>query len=999
MNALRSTMREIIKLRSYFIFFVLILGNYARADIALTKGWNLVGNGQSTDIAVSSVFNDTKKVTTVWKWDTSSSRWAFYTPLQTDGGAAYAVSKGYDSLSVIHPGEGFWVNSTAAWNATVSSASQFSSSNFAKSGANSIQVGWNLIAIGDSMTAAEFNASLAPATSNTGAIPINVTTLWAWDAEKSSWYFYAPNLEAQGGSALQNYISNKGYLDFTSTGKKLGGAVGFWVNVPDTSYTTVSSNVTGQSTSSSLSTQVITMSAPSTWVLGTPVTVTLGTSSGLSASLSTTTTSVCTVNGTTVTLVTLGKCTLVASQSGNSKYLAASDLTQSFNVISDIPPLIPSISNIANLTMTVGDPILAIGSTSNLQTSSESAPVFSNGPLMAKVQDTTATVTWVTDKPSLSGISWSDSSSHGSQTETKLATNHAKVITGLKPNTSYQLFLTATDGKGNGPTISSTVSFTTTASTSSQATLPQASTMANCDRSKNLIGANDTQGWNVLSLTTAPNRPACILAMQDAGKYIVVSVKDIYDSNGLICDLVVIAKKTGATTCINVPLTYRSKTGNPEFSLGDENFLPGQLTPDGKYFAVVFTAGKSLVETKNREGAYMGYLRLDFSATVPSSSIAYLMYSPTPTWCNYITTINGGNITNSSFWLLPNGDLTFSVINFSECDSSNPAPTPYYYYMKVDPKADPLNPGMTLFNVGNTRSSVMNPNSSPLAKWILTRYPDFTPNFSGATLPWASESSGIVSFYVIASGATGVPISSVSKACPEFGSGVLVKININTLTNAIDFEDLGATTIGAGYGNGPNTNNIFLEPDGKFFTSMRWSISDAPTPKVIVSKLQKTLDGSSCETNTPIMTTQATLPNILSDDLFKNTHDIPFTYSTDNYVFMLSYFSNRNSGRPECSSTTGCQIGTDALVVAYNKKTGVAKEVPLSPLVGKIPLSVYSTFSNPVNDELRTTLYDKAGNMYFANISSQGVSSNIKFPQGFSTTSGFVNFATPPSVP
>ncbi len=990
-------MKTGLNLKNSLIFvWALIFSSVVRADITLLKGWNLVGNGQTGDITVASALNDVSKVTTVWKWNSATSRWAFYTPMQTDGGAAYALSKGYDTLTVIQPGEGFWVNAATASTVAVSGVSPFAASNFAKGGSNSLQTGWNLIAMGDTMTAEQFNASIAPATSSTQTIPINVTTLWAWDAQKSSWYFYAPNLQALGGNSLSSYITNKGYLDFTTNNKMLGDAVGFWVNVPDTSYTTVSSNVSASSSTSNLNTQIITMSAPSTWVLGTPVTVTLGTSSGLSATLSTTTSSVCTVNGSTVTLLTLGKCDLVASQSGNSKYLAASDLTQSFNVISDIPPLIPTISNISNLTMTVGDPTLAIGSTSSIQTSSEAAPIFSNGPVMVKVQDTSATVTWVTDKPSLSGISWSDSSSRGSQTETKLATNHAKLITGLKPNTSYQLFLTATDGKGNGPTISSTVSFTTTASTSSQAALPQASTMSNCDRSKNLIGANDTQGWNVLSLTTAPNRPACILAMQDAGKYIVVSVKDISDSNGLICDLVVIAKKTGATTCINVPLTYRSKTGNPEFYLGNENFAPGQLTPDGQYFTLGFAT--------NGSGLYMGYLRLDFSSSTPTASIAYLLYSATPGSCNGIPTINGNNLFNSYFWMLPNGDLTITLFEPNGCDKPYAGPatgTRRYYFVRVNPVGDPLKPFMKLFAVNPATSSdayTMDPVNSPLAAWALNLYPNVLAfGFGGATLPWANEALGVVSFYVGASSSGGIAGYSPTNTCVPQNSGVgsiLVKVNVDTQKNLISFEDAGPTTLGNGAGLHPDTNNVILDVDGKSFTSLKWSLDGSSDSHIVVSTLKKPLDKNLCEGTTNVFTTSAKTPSAL----VQSVQGFPFTYSTDNHVFMLSFNSNPWAGMA-CLEKLGCPIDSDAMVLSYNKKTRLVQEVPLTPLNGAVQLYSFSTYTNPVNDELRTTLYDKAGNMYFANISNQGVRSNIKFPQGFSTTSGFVNFATPPSVP
>ena len=54
-----------------FIFLcAIIFGEYARADISLLKGWNLVGNGQSSAIAVATVFNDASKVTTVWNpWE------------------------------------------------------------------------------------------------------------------------------------------------------------------------------------------------------------------------------------------------------------------------------------------------------------------------------------------------------------------------------------------------------------------------------------------------------------------------------------------------------------------------------------------------------------------------------------------------------------------------------------------------------------------------------------------------------------------------------------------------------------------------------------------------------------------------------------------------------------------------------------------------------------------------------------------------------------------
>ena len=76
------------------------LSNVASAQTQnnVSYGWNLLGNGVNSQIAVSSTFGNAANVTSVWKWDASSSNWAFYTPSISDGGAAYAASKGYAAL-------------------------------------------------------------------------------------------------------------------------------------------------------------------------------------------------------------------------------------------------------------------------------------------------------------------------------------------------------------------------------------------------------------------------------------------------------------------------------------------------------------------------------------------------------------------------------------------------------------------------------------------------------------------------------------------------------------------------------------------------------------------------------------------------------------------------------------------------------------------------------------------------------------------------------------
>ena len=78
--------------------------------------------------------------------------------------------------------------------------------------------GWNLAALGETATPKQFCEAQGGA----------VTTLRAWDATNSAWYFYAPSLDTSGG--LAGYISAKGYLDFGVIGKTLGIGTGFWVN-------------------------------------------------------------------------------------------------------------------------------------------------------------------------------------------------------------------------------------------------------------------------------------------------------------------------------------------------------------------------------------------------------------------------------------------------------------------------------------------------------------------------------------------------------------------------------------------------------------------------------------------------------------------------------------------------------------------------------------------------------------------------------------------------
>ena len=199
----------------------------ASPSIALFSGWNLVGNSVNTPLTVATTFGDATKVTSVWVWNATTSKWAFYTPMQFDGGAAYAGTKGYDVLTTINGGEAFWVNAQTAFTAQPPSGVAITSTSF-----KSMASGWHLISIGSTKTPSAFNMDMSMSPPMAGIVPQSITTLWMWDNAQSKWYFYAPSLEAQGGTVLTDYIASHGYLDFTTANKTLAPGVGFWVKMP-----------------------------------------------------------------------------------------------------------------------------------------------------------------------------------------------------------------------------------------------------------------------------------------------------------------------------------------------------------------------------------------------------------------------------------------------------------------------------------------------------------------------------------------------------------------------------------------------------------------------------------------------------------------------------------------------------------------------------------------------------------------------------------------------
>ena len=187
------------------------------AALNLSSGWNLVGNNSAGPINVATTFADPAKVTTVWKWNKVTGKWAFYTPTMSNTAlSTYVSDRGYELLTEINAKEGYWINGSGGVVVTPEGTNVPTG--------NELSNGWNLVVGAAGKTPGQLASTLNTGLSSAGQ---QVSTIWAWDNSSAKWKFFSSTLAAQGGTALADYISSKGYkaFDFISESD------GIWVNV------------------------------------------------------------------------------------------------------------------------------------------------------------------------------------------------------------------------------------------------------------------------------------------------------------------------------------------------------------------------------------------------------------------------------------------------------------------------------------------------------------------------------------------------------------------------------------------------------------------------------------------------------------------------------------------------------------------------------------------------------------------------------------------------
>jgi hypothetical protein len=193
------------------VFFMFFLTGAGAATLTLTDGWNLVSSRIA--ITVADTFSNSDNFTSVWKW--KDNNWAVYLPGESTPGD-YAGSKGFKDLSTIDPGEGFWVNSKAAHNLTVTGTEQTSNT-------LSLAKGWNLagLPVSNSITVSDIFSDSS-----------KFTSIWKWANDQ--WAVYLPAEITQG-----TYADLKAFNVLTT----ISDGEGFWVNAQSSTMADLSGAV------------------------------------------------------------------------------------------------------------------------------------------------------------------------------------------------------------------------------------------------------------------------------------------------------------------------------------------------------------------------------------------------------------------------------------------------------------------------------------------------------------------------------------------------------------------------------------------------------------------------------------------------------------------------------------------------------------------------------------------------------------------------------------
>ena len=183
---------------------ITVIGESVPADIK--AGWNLLSLYlEPLNTNIDSVLAGIKdKIASAWKWE--DDNWSVYLPdFSQEEVLAYISPRGFNQITDISSGEGFWVNSDTEQNLTVQATLPANPFHILASG-------WNLIG--------RKNNETQLITDYISGNVDSIISIWKWDNNKANWAVYLP------GGGTEEYATVKGFQIISM----IDPGDGIWVN-------------------------------------------------------------------------------------------------------------------------------------------------------------------------------------------------------------------------------------------------------------------------------------------------------------------------------------------------------------------------------------------------------------------------------------------------------------------------------------------------------------------------------------------------------------------------------------------------------------------------------------------------------------------------------------------------------------------------------------------------------------------------------------------------
>jgi hypothetical protein len=566
--------------------------------------------------------------------------------------------------------------------------------------------------------------------------------------------------------------------------------------------------------------------------------------------------------------------------------------------------------------------------------------------------------------------------SSGSPTATSGTTNESTQLTASVGDlTGYQLTAGNAADLSGSTTIAFGASFKTilTKLNNFFISTATAQSISACS-SSGLNGTSDKQQWSLIGLSTSKTTPACVSQIQDAGKYLVLQATGITDSSGNSCDLVAIAKSSGATTCLRLSLPNRSSVGSPVFYLDPSNGQkPGQLTLNGKYFFAGFYTKSSA------SPQYTGFARIDFTATTPTISVPYASYGV----CSSAdcTRLNSQDIFWAPYYPMENGDLMFTQFNLT--GSANVVPNigivQTYYVVSNPALTDPTQAVKALINQTVTTPTdgySIDMTNSPIGAFVAPLYGGVTQaHYNNDAFSDPAASSTNHSFFL------NVGTNAGTLNC---GTNTLLIRGIVSSAGVLSLTNYGGSNLGNGLGANSLSNDVTPDSSGNLFTLL-WQATSSTA--YTVTKYTRPLTQGVCGTSQVVYTgasTGLTVGNISIQ-----------TIRSANTVYMQNFPYWKEAGG-SCQLTLGCPLASK-IILGYDLATGVVTPISLAPLNGS-QYFVYGEYSASTADRLYFKINDNSTtppSAVTAQLTPSGFQNIIKFKSGVAVPNAVINGAAP----